>query len=220
MSSDAQNPRCMWPEIINSFIIPNMSDASSDIFDATAEAEPPRNNLATEGTPSGLERIYDYESGGHHPVHLDDLLHERCKVIHKLGTGGYANVWLCRDVSAEPPRYNALKIIMAEGSTKECPELRVTTLLARQSDPPSARKYFCLPLERFEIQGPNGLHYVFAYPVLGPRVSRLPKVVQSAHDPRPYLSEIGAQVTEAMAALHANGICHGGMSMLIKSPHI
>jgi hypothetical protein len=47
-----------------------------------------------------LEYLADYESDGHHPVHLGDLLGNdgRYRVIHKHDHGGFANVWLCRAV--------------------------------------------------------------------------------------------------------------------------
>ncbi|CAM6004001.1 unnamed protein product [Sphagnum balticum] len=176
-----------------------ISDSIEDLKD---------NGLMVEGPPRGLEKIYDYEAGGHHPVRLSDILHERYKVIHKLGSGGYANVWLCRDVTTDSPRYLAVKIIMAEGSNKDCPELRVNRLIELGLDIDSVAEHFCLPLDQFEIDGPNGLHYVLVYPVLGPRVSRLLNV-GSLEDPGKILRSICLQTTQAMATLHAHGICHG-----------
>ena len=41
------------------------------------------------------EPLERYHLGGYHPTHLGDLFHEgRYKVLHKLGWGGYATVWL------------------------------------------------------------------------------------------------------------------------------
>ncbi|KEZ40140.1 putative Protein kinase [Scedosporium apiospermum] len=169
---------------------------------------PPTNDLRIHGRPFGLEKAYDYEAGGHHPVHLGDLLHQRYKVLHKLGSGGYANVWLCRDTSSTDPRYVALKIIMAEGSTPNCPELRIYKLIELGLGQESAAEHFCLPLDRFDIDGPNGIHYVFVYPVLGPRVSRVFNVIK-LEDPGIPLRELCFQTTLAMAVLHKYGICHG-----------
>lgn len=174
------------------------------------------NGLMAEGSPSGTEKAYDYEPGGHHPVHLRDLLHQRYKVLHKLGSGGYANVWLCCDSSASQRRYVALKIIMAEGSTADCPELRVSKLVELGLGEESLGQHFCLPLDRFEIDGPNGVHYTFVYPVLGSRVSRIPNIMDS-DDPGAPLRELCFQTAHAMAALHEHGICHGGM-LLITQP--
>jgi len=56
-----------------------------------------------------LEDPEQYMAGGLHPVHLGDLLgnSNQYKVIHKLGSGGFATVWLCRDL--EKDVYTALK---------------------------------------------------------------------------------------------------------------
>ncbi len=169
------------------------------------------NGLAIEGPPWGLEKVCDYEAGGHHPVHLDDLLHERYRVIHKLGSGGYANVWLYRDAANDAPKYVALKIIIAEGSTADCPESRVAKVMEFGCGTETAAQYLSLPLDQFEINGPNGTHFAFVYPVLGPRVSRLLRIA-SLDDPGPPLRKICFDATQAMVALHAHGLCHGGMS--------
>ena len=39
-----------------------------------------------------------YRKGGYHPTHLGDRFKDgRYKVVHKLGWGGHATVWLARD---------------------------------------------------------------------------------------------------------------------------
>lgn len=190
------------PTISNTSSVTATNDSIEDLKD---------NGLMIEGPPRRLEKIYDYEAGGHHPVHLSDILHQRYKVIHKLGSGGYANVWLCRDVTSKRPRYVAIKVIIAEGSTKDCLELHVNRLIELGPDRDSMAENFCLPFDQFEINGPNGLHYVLVYPVLGPRVSSL---INMGHleDPGKILRSICLQMTQAMAALHVHGICHGGTS--------
>ena len=51
--------------------------------------------LSCEVDAEPLER---YRRGGYHPTHLGDIFKDgRYKVIHKLGWGGYATVWLARD---------------------------------------------------------------------------------------------------------------------------
>ena len=162
-----------------------------------------------EGSPNGIEKVYVHVSGGHHPVHLCDLIHQRYKVLHKLGSGGYANVWLCRDTSESDFRYVALKIIMAGSSTADCPELRVSQLIERGLGK-EGWGHFCPPLDKSEINGPNGVHYVFVYPALGPRVSRMPSIIKSK-EPGVPLREICFQTASAMAALHELDICHGGI---------
>jgi serine/threonine-protein kinase SRPK3 len=168
----------------------------------------PGSGLVIEDAPWGLEKVFDYETGGHHPVHLGDVLNDRYRVIHKFGSGGYANVWLCCDQSANSPTYVATKIIMAEGSTSECPESRVVKVVDSGCDREPTNIYLSLPLDQFTVGGPNGLHYAFVYPVLGPRVSRLLRIA-SQQDPGPALRSICRETTQAMATLHMHDICHG-----------
>lgn len=98
---------------------------------------------------------------------------------------------------------------MAEASTPDCRELRISRLIEQRLDSELSSELFCLPLDRFEISGPNGAHYAFVYPVLGPRLTNLP--IESSKNPGLPFTDICFQVTRAMALLHEHGICHGGM---------
>lgn len=50
----------------------------------------------TIGVPA--EPLEQYSFGGYHPVHLSDLLKNgQYEIIHKLGFGSFATVWLARD---------------------------------------------------------------------------------------------------------------------------
>ena len=171
------------------------------------------NGLVIDGRSRGLEELYDYETGGHHPVHLGDILHKRYKILHKLGNGGYAVVWLCRDTDSNAPKYVALKIIAAEGSHEECPEKQVLELISLGFEKLDEASLFCLPLDEFEIKGPNGVHFAFVYPVLGPLVSQLYHLIGS-EDLGSIHRHVAYQVTKAMAILHSQDMCHGGKSWL------
>jgi serine/threonine-protein kinase SRPK3 len=133
----------------------------SDSDDLEMGDVPTDNGLCLKLAPFRLERLQDYESGGHHPVQLGDTLGDDSRhiVVHKLGHGGFANVWLCRDIRAQPlARYVALKILMADVSVEECSELRVMQLKAwRDAESASSRgaEYVCLPLDKFDIEGPK-----------------------------------------------------------------
>ncbi|PVH79375.1 kinase-like protein [Cadophora sp. DSE1049] len=174
------------------------------------------NGLHLELAPFGLEHVYDYEPDGHHPVHLGDVYgnNGRYRVIHKLGSGGFATVWLCRDTEAKgPTKYVALKILMAETYNDECPELRVNQLedaLSQHIDRGNDAGFICLPLDHFKIHGPNGDHISFVYPVLGPNVSL--GLCRTSEDPDRDLRRIGLEVTKAVKFLHSQGICHGDLT--------
>ncbi|OIW29097.1 kinase-like protein [Coniochaeta ligniaria NRRL 30616] len=182
------------------------------------DAEMADNGLRLKLAPFKLEHLQDYEPGGHHPVQLGDTLGDdgRYIVVHKLGHGGFANVWLCRDTRAQPlARYVALKILMTDVSVEEkCSELRVIHQLKAWSDAESASSkgagYICLPLDKFDIDGPNGTHYCFVYPVLGPKVSL--GLCRGSEDPDLVLRSVCFKVVEAIAFLHGHGMCHGDLT--------
>lgn len=44
------------------------------------------------------EPLRRYKPGGYHPIHLGDSLESgRYQILHKIGWGGYATVWLAKD---------------------------------------------------------------------------------------------------------------------------
>lgn len=168
----------------------------------------PTNGLRYLGPPFDLENYYDYESGGHHPVHLGDTLGTgRYQVIHKLGSGGTANVWLCRDLKIDIPTYVALKILMSDVSTEDCPEL-VQGGLLKACQTEDGAGAVCLFLDHFKLDGPNGTHFCFVYPLLGPPLSK--GYLGPSVDLDKTLRESCRVTVQAMAFLHSKGICHGG----------
>jgi hypothetical protein len=86
------------------------------------------NGLYLELAPFGLKHIYNYKPNSYYPVHLGGVYSNngQYRVIYKLGSGGFATIWLYRDTEAKgATKYVALKILIAETSSNNCPELRV-----------------------------------------------------------------------------------------------
>ncbi|KAB5533530.1 hypothetical protein GE09DRAFT_1063573 [Coniochaeta sp. 2T2.1] len=66
----------------------------------------------------GIEDLNLYRRGGFHPVLYGDRLGPggRFEVVHKLGHGGFATVWLCFDSWKHD--WKAIKIVQACASRK------------------------------------------------------------------------------------------------------
>lgn len=189
----------------------DMSVHSSEVGGA---ARSPTHNLRLLLASFSLETLYDYVPGGHHPVHLGDLLGNgnQYRVIHKLGSGGFATVWLVQNVQAqETTKYAALKILTADCSTEDSPERWVNsldTLRITDNNYADGAKYIALFSNQFKITGPNGEHLCFVNPVPGPKVSL--GLLATSKDPGQMSKDISRKVVEATNFLHTRGICHGG----------
>lgn len=165
--------------------------------------------LYERGWLPDLEDREEYRPGGFHPVHIGDLfgMSGRYRIIHKLGSGGLATVWLCRDQDTET--YAALKIIIADGSREDSPELH---LIKRECLDFSevGGKYVAVPHDYFWHTGPNGRHLCVVLPVLRPKVSALWREGMF-EDPAIVSQDVVLQVTRGLGFLHKNGICHGDL---------
>ncbi|KAF2970527.1 hypothetical protein GQX73_g3074 [Xylaria multiplex] len=123
------------------------------------------------GTP--CESIELYRPGGFHPVVLGDILHERYRVIRKLGYGSTATVWLAEDVARasgnSEVKYVALKIHAANVDVTN--ELSIQQHLATSATKDAGSNSVLLSLDLFTLQGPNGNHHCFVSEPTGPSVS-------------------------------------------------
>lgn len=153
-----------------------------------------------------LEDREEYKPGGYHPVHLGDTLgdDDRYRVLHKLGNGEFATVWLCRDIEAR--KYVAVKIITAEKSHQDCPELNVMKL-SNSKDNKIENDKIAIPQNYFWINGPNGSHLCLVLLVLGPH---LPNALFSIDNYGEISRKVALQVVQGLKFLHSNGLCHGG----------
>ncbi|CZT02211.1 related to dis1-suppressing protein kinase dsk1 [Rhynchosporium agropyri] len=159
--------------------------------------------------PPRVETL-NYRPGGFHPVHLDDTFKKgRYTVIHKLGYGGFATVWLARDTTRE--RYVALKILAARLS-RDCPEVEILRRLKRSEDH-EGKPYVMSMLDHFWIEGPNGSHLCVVSEVGGPSIKQFndcPGFTSGSRRLRGDVArKVALQSTEGLAYIHSTGIVHG-----------
>ena len=156
--------------------------------------------------PDGSEDLDQYELGGYHPIRLGDILASRFEIVHKLGAGAFATVWLARD--ARENRYVALKIAQADAS-EESNELRMHRHLQTAQ---STRLCVAALLNHFFIEGPNGRHLVLVFEVSGPSIASLRHHWQRRKIRPDVVRRIARQTAEGLKEIHAAGIVYGDMS--------
>lgn len=155
---------------------------------------------------------------GLHPIVLGDTLgkDDRYKVHRKLGAGGSATVWLCRDQKDE--KWVAIKVMSARAS-QEATHSRYLGEMAifdyfrddlKVDNDELVANHVCVPDSYFVQDGPNGQHFCFVLPVLSPVLSGTAcRAWYYFYDKPEVLREICAQMAVAMNYLHGKGICHG-----------
>lgn len=164
--------------------------------------------LYIQSPEEDVETLRGYRPGAYHPIHLDDELNDgQYRVIHKLGHGVLATVWLCLDQNANEPSYVAIKIFRA-GKRENDRELVVIAKL--KGEGLGATQHLCLPTNQFTNQSPSGMHNCVVYPLLGPPVRIAASIFHGEESKIRNLQTICAHMVKALAELHSRGICHGG----------
>ena len=149
-----------------------------------------------------------YCEGGYCPLSVQDKIANRFRIVHKLGHGGFATVWLAREEATG--HYVALKVVVADQS--ETYELLPGLLPFLRKHP----ELFVAESERFFIESVNGRHLCQVLPVVGPALVSLTDL---EHKLRPkYLRDFMLQVLRSISLMHSNGFCHGGEFMLHLYP--
>lgn len=112
------------------------------------------------------------------------------------------------------PNTLAVKVLMAKEIDNPCAELDMAKLLGEVlSKADAAQQRICLPLDQFQLQGPNGTHICIVYPVLGPPVNLYMKIFGEelkGADCARGVRRLLRKVVEALSILHKHNICHGG----------
>lgn len=164
-----------------------------------------------------VERLDLYEPGGYHPVVMDGLLHNRYRIVDKLGFGGYSTIWLARDETVQ--RYVAVKIGI---STPSPPRREFEILRALHGSGPSSQAGPNAPVctalpsifDAFDVRGPNGTHTCYT---LTPAQGNLKEASFSRLFPIQVARALAAELTTAVAFVHSRGFVHGGLLCCIPT---
>ncbi|KAI9739288.1 MAG: hypothetical protein M1834_007501 [Cirrosporium novae-zelandiae] len=150
----------------------------------------------------------DYRVGGLAVVYIGDILGDdkRYRIVHKLGYGGCATVWLARDTKAE--RYVAIKIMKGEESSEDCLELGMLEKLKGIKTEHPGYKHIAWALDHFWFKTYNGTHFCLVMPFVGPRVTDawICNTLTGA-----FTRKIAYQTCQVLDFLHENGVGHGDM---------
>ena len=196
------------------------SSSHQEEFEADEHEELSSNDETRYDFPDSddVEKVELYRPGGYHPVSLGDTLKSRrYEIIHKLGYGGFATVWLARDNEEE--RYVAVKIVRADPSQNALDtDIKVLDYLKERATSTPGAYFIDLPIEHFWITGPNGSHICIVSHVAGPSIAQLTraqamskkKLTLDVHE----APMAALQLSQCLAFLHSPdvGVVHGDLT--------
>lgn len=181
---------------------------SSIKFAKTLEENKPLQDGPIYNWIDGAESFEKYEVGGYHPVMIGDKLHDRYQVVDKLGYGGWATTWLARDTKLN--LYVAVKIGISGFLPEERRILRELTTAYEVTDRTSGRNLITIPLDEFQVEGPNGVHPCYTMAVAQ---GNLREAASSRLFPLHVSRALAAGLTRAVLYVHSRGYAHGGKSL-------
>lgn len=155
-----------------------------------------------DGEQSNVEYPeFCYRRGGLHPIILGDVITadspgRHYRILHKLGRGAYATVWLAETLHLPSRRYVALKVCAANADSQH--ELKIFHHLPRDGLHNVIRL-----LDSFSVQGPNGVHAILVQDVVGQPTAPMRSLTRSAS------RVISRQLAQGLADLHRHGVVHG-----------
>lgn len=160
----------------------------------------------------GVEHLELYKPGGYHPVAINDLLHNRYRIVDKLGFGGYSTIWLARDEIEN--RYVAVKIGISSTSLPQRERQILKALngpesISQQSRTAPDTATVPIILDSFDVRGPNGTHPCYT---VTPAQGDLKEASFSRLFPVQVARALAAKLAIAVAFVHSRGFVHGGLS--------
>ncbi|OAA43646.1 protein kinase domain protein [Metarhizium rileyi] len=168
----------------------------------------------------GVEDIDDYRPGGYHPIHIDDRLNKRYRIVHKLGHGTFSTVWLALD--EKTTGYVAIKLGISVADRTEIDILSQLTHhpvncdIRENRTPPLP-----LVLDRFEVSGPNGNHPCLVTLPARCSLRDAGEASDSALFPLDVARSLAAQLAMALSLVHDAGYAHGDLhlgNLLLQLP--
>lgn len=159
------------------------------------------------------ESLKDYRPGGYHPAFKGEPYKDaRYILVRKLGWGHFSTVWLAKDMVNNT--HVAMKIVRGDKVYTEAAEDEIK-LLQRVNDADNTKEdsmganHILKLLDHFNHKGPNGVHVVMVFEVLGENLLALIKKYEHRGIPLIYVKQISKQLLLGLDYMHRRcGIIH------------
>lgn len=160
--------------------------------------------------PADEEDSKDYVPGGYHPCYIGETYkNEKYTLVRKLGWGHFSTVWLARDNDKQ--QHVAMKIVRSAKHYTETAidEIKLLDKITTSDTHHPGHEHVIQLLDTFTHKGPNGIHVVMVFEVLGENLLGLIRKYKHRGIPIVFVKQIAKQLLSAMDFLHRKcGVIH------------
>ncbi|KAL6453479.1 LOW QUALITY PROTEIN: spk-1 Serine/threonine-protein kinase spk-1 [Candida maltosa Xu316] len=159
--------------------------------------------------PADEEDLEDYVPGGYHPCYIGETYKNgRYVLVRKLGWGHFSTVWLAKD--NDKNCHVAMKVVRSAKHYTETAidEIKLLDRATNSDIHHAGHQHVIQLLDTFTHKGPNGIHVVMVFEVLGENLLGLIRRYKHRGIPIVLVKQIAKQMLSAVDYLHRCGIIH------------
>lgn len=149
------------------------------------------------------EDLKDYAPGGYHPCYIGETYkNQKYTLVRKLGWGHFSTVWLARD--NDKNQHVAMKIVRSAKHYTETAidEIKLLDKITTSDIHHPGHEHVIQLLDTFTHKGPNGIHVVMVFEVLGENLLSLIRKYKHRGIPIVFVKQIAKQLLSALDFLH------------------
>ncbi|CAX44834.1 serine/threonine protein kinase (SRPK), putative [Candida dubliniensis CD36] len=160
--------------------------------------------------PADEEDLKDYVPGGYHPCFIgEEYKNGKYTLVRKLGWGHFSTVWLARD--NDKHCHVAMKVVRSAKHYTETAidEIKLLDKVTTCDIHHPGHQHVIQLLDTFTHKGPNGIHVVMVFEVLGENLLGLIRRYKHRGIPVVFVKQIAKQLLSALDFLHRKcGVIH------------
>ncbi|KAH3680893.1 hypothetical protein WICMUC_000036 [Wickerhamomyces mucosus] len=210
LSMAFQNASDMQPDVSISLPHKLNTNLQNEDHSVGSDEESSSDDDDEQEEPKNEESKEDYKIGGYHPAYKGESYKGgKYVLVRKLGWGHFSTVWLARDTDLN--QHVAIKIVRSARHYTETAldEIKLLQKISFNDLSHRGKNNIIALLDSFEHKGPNGVHTVMVFEVLGENLLGLIKKYKHRGIPLVYVKQIAKQLLLALDFLHREvGIIH------------
>lgn len=160
--------------------------------------------------PENEEDLKDYVPGGYHTCYIgENYKNNKYTLVRKLGWGHFSTVWLAKD--NDKHCHVAMKIVRSAKHYTETAidEIKLLDKITTSDIHHPGHEHSIQLLDTFTHKGPNGVHVVMVFEVLGENLLGLIRRYKHRGIPVVFVKQIAKQLLSSLDFLHRKcGVIH------------